>query len=107
MEVGTTIFRVLIPASSVSSIPGMTLVNTWWHGPTGHVYGCLVDDPSETAETDMKFEIAARKVIDPSTELSKKFSWGIPATKERVESFFTVSTDRFRTSKPNFVMSSD
>ncbi len=70
----------------------MTLVNTWWHGPTGHFYGSLVDDPSETGEADMKFEIAARKVIDPSTALSKKFSWGVPATKERVESFFTVST---------------
>lgn len=37
------------------------------------------------------FEIAARKVVDPSTVKGKVFSWGIPATKERVESFFTVS----------------
>jgi hypothetical protein len=36
------------------------------------------------------FEIAARKVIDPSTDLTKKFSWGVPATKARVEGFFTV-----------------
>lgn len=37
------------------------------------------------------FEIAARKVVDPATVKGKKFSWGVPATKERVESFFTVS----------------
>ncbi|KAL2067583.1 hypothetical protein VTL71DRAFT_2008 [Oculimacula yallundae] len=86
---GTTIFRVLIPASSVSSISGIHGVNTWWHGPAGHFYGSPVDDPAETAEVDRKFEIAARSVIDPATATGKRFSWGVPATKERVESFFT------------------
>jgi hypothetical protein len=36
------------------------------------------------------FEIAARNVIDPETATGTRFSWGIPATKERVESHFTV-----------------
>lgn len=87
---GTTIFRVLIPVSSISHIPGLLPETQWWHGPTGHFYGSLVDDPTETSEADQKFEIAARKVVDPATDLTKKFSWGVPATKARVESFFTV-----------------
>lgn len=69
----------------------MTTATTWWHGPTGHFYGSPVDDPSETAPEDRMFEIAARNVVDPATATGKKFSWGVPATKERVESFFTVS----------------
>lgn len=66
-------------------------VNTWWHGPCGHFYGSPVDNPGETPEEEQKFEIAARSVIDPAAAVGKKFSWGVPATKERVESFFTVS----------------
>jgi salicylate hydroxylase len=37
------------------------------------------------------FEIAARNVVDPETAKGKRFSWGIPATNERVESHFVVS----------------
>jgi salicylate hydroxylase len=87
---GTTIFRVLIPVSSISHIPDLTPLTQWWHGPTGHFYGSLVDDPAETKEEDQMFEIAARKVVDPATDLTKKFSWGVPVTKARVEGFFTV-----------------
>jgi salicylate hydroxylase len=42
------------------------------------------------------FEISCRNVIDPSTSLGKGFSWGIPATKERVESHFTDFDPRVR-----------
>ncbi|KAG4439333.1 hypothetical protein IFR05_005208 [Cadophora sp. M221] len=93
---GTTIFRVLIPASSVAYISGIHGVNTWWHGPAGHFYGSPVDNLAETSEKDQKFEIAARSVIDPSTAIGKRFSWGVPATKERVESFFTDYDPRVR-----------
>ncbi|KAH7383468.1 salicylate hydroxylase [Cadophora sp. MPI-SDFR-AT-0126] len=86
---GTTIFRVLIPVSSVSHIAGIHGVNTWWHGPSGHFYGSPVDNPEETPLEEQKFEIAARSVVDPETAIGKRFSWGVPATKERVESFFT------------------
>jgi salicylate hydroxylase len=89
-NLGTTIFRVLIPVTSISHIPNLTPSTTWWHGPTGHFYGSLVDDPSETPKEEQMFEIAARKVVDPATATGKKFSWGVPATKERVESLFTV-----------------
>lgn len=75
----------------MAQISGIRGVNTWWHGPAGHFYGSPVDNPAETSEEDQKFEIAARSVIDPSTAIGKRFSWGVPETKERVESFFTVS----------------
>jgi hypothetical protein len=88
---GTTIFRVLVPVTSIAHIPELTPATTWWHGPSGHFYGSLVDDPDETPLEEQMFEIAARKVVDPTTVKGKKFSWGVPATKERVESFFTVS----------------
>lgn len=87
---GTTIFRVLIPVSLIAHIPDLTPFTQWWHGPTGHFYGSLVDDPTETEDGDRLFEIAARKVIDPATDLGKKFSWGVPATEARVEGFFKV-----------------
>jgi salicylate hydroxylase len=50
-----------------------------------------VDDPSEKSPEEQLFEIAARNVIDPETATGKRFSWGVPATKERVESHFIVS----------------
>jgi salicylate hydroxylase len=49
-----------------------------------------VDDPSEKSPDEQLFEIAARNVIDPEAATGKRFSWGIPVTKERVESHFTV-----------------
>jgi salicylate hydroxylase len=73
----------------------MTPSTTWWHGPTGHFYGSLVDDPSETPPEEQMFEIAARKVVDPAKVTGRKFSWGVPATKDRVESFFMVSDSCF------------
>jgi len=92
---GTTIFRTLVSLNSILPITDMTPATTWWHGPSGHFYGSLVDDPSETPEGERMFEIAARKVVDPATAVGKRFSWGVPATKERVESFFTVCGFRY------------
>ena len=54
-----------------------------------------MDDEAETPPEEQMFEIAARNVIDPATATGKRFSWGVPATKERVESFFTVSIFKF------------
>jgi salicylate hydroxylase len=80
----------LIPKSSVKDIPDLLPATSWWHGPSGHFYGSQVDDPNITAEEDQVFEIAARNVINPATATGKRFSWGVPATNERVESHFTV-----------------
>lgn len=88
---GRTIFRVLLPLNLVSHLPDITTTTAWWHGPAGHFYGSQVDDPSETPPEDRMFEIATHNVIDPATAIGKRFSWGIPCTNERVESFFTVS----------------
>lgn len=93
---GTTIWRTLIPYSSVKHIPNMGVSTTWWHGPTGHFYSSLVDDPSETPAEEQLFEIAARGVVDPATETRKRFSWGVPATNERVLSHFENFDPRVR-----------
>jgi len=93
---GTTIWRVLIPVSTVSHISDMIPSTGWWHGPTGHFYSSLVDEPSETPEEDRMFEIAARGVVDPETATGKKFSWGVPATNQRVVSHFTDYDPRVR-----------
>ena len=86
---GTIIWRTLLPASAVSQ--EVRKCTQWWFGPPGHVYVSPVDDVSEKNEEDQMFEISCRNVIDPTTAKGKRFSWGVPATNERVQSHFTVS----------------
>lgn len=74
----------------------MTGSTGWWHGPAGHFYNSFVDDPSETPEEEQKFEIAVHNVVPAETVKEKRFSWGIPATNERVESHFTEYDPRIR-----------
>ncbi|KIV81073.1 hypothetical protein PV11_08523 [Exophiala sideris] len=93
---GTTIWRVLIPVTSVAHIPELTVSTSWWHGSTGHVYHSFVDDPEEVPYEARMMEIAARNVVDPETVNGKTFSWGVPATKERVESHFVSYDSRIR-----------
>lgn len=42
------------------------------------------------------FEIAVHSVAPVASVTEKKFSWGIPATNERVESHFTEYDERVR-----------
>ncbi|KIW20754.1 hypothetical protein PV08_01332 [Exophiala spinifera] len=93
---GTTIWRVIIPVSKISNVPELTVSTSWWHGPSGHVYHSFVDDPDETPEEERYIEIAARNVVDPATVTGKTFSWGIPATNERVQSHFEDYDARIR-----------
>ncbi|RFU30121.1 hypothetical protein B7463_g6227, partial [Scytalidium lignicola] len=93
---GTTIWRVIIPETTVAHLPDLTVSTAWWHGPAGHVYFSKVDDPEELGDGERMFEIAARNVIDPETATGKRFSWGIPATNERVESHFRDYDPRVR-----------
>ena len=86
---GTIIWRTLLPASAVSQ--EVRKCTQWWFGPPGHVYVSPVDDVSEKNEENQMFEISCRNVIDPTTAKGKRFSWGVPATNERVQSHFTVS----------------
>jgi salicylate hydroxylase len=87
---GRTIWRVLIPKSLISHIPEMTSSTGWWHGPNGHFYNCLVDDPLEVPDNQQNFEIAIHSVSPPGSNGEKRFSQGVPATNERVESNFKV-----------------
>ncbi|KAI9825928.1 MAG: hypothetical protein M1819_000447 [Sarea resinae] len=93
---GTTVWRVLIPATAVAHIPDLPSATSWWHGPAGHVFFCPVDNPAEVGESERLFEIAARNTVDPETVVGKRLSWGIPATNERVQSHFTDYDPRVR-----------
>lgn len=90
MITGTTVWRTLIPACLVTQVPDILPSTTWWHGITGHVHFSPVDDPREKNPEEEMLEIAGRYVIDPGTDLKKRFSWGVPATNEKVESYFKV-----------------
>lgn len=90
LTIGTTIWRVLMPLPAAAHNPEITSTTTWWHGPVGHVYFSPIDNTLETPEKDRLLEIAARRVEDPKTATGKKFSWGVPATNERVESHSTI-----------------
>jgi hypothetical protein len=88
--IGTTIWRVLVSRALVAHLPDVSTSTTWWHGPAGHTYFSPVDDPSEITPEKEMFEISVRYVVDPETDRERRYSWGIPATKERVEVHFTV-----------------
>ena len=89
---GTTIWRTLIPLSKVAHLPDVNTTTTWWYGKVGHVYTSPVDDASEFSDDKRTLEISCRNLVDPATDTRKRFSWGVPATNERVLSHFTVST---------------
>lgn len=91
---GTIIWRTLIPLSKVAHLPDVNTTTTWWYGKAGHVYTSPVDDASEFSDDKRTLEISCRNLVDPATDTRKRFSWGVPATNERVLSHFTVSSIR-------------
>ncbi|KIW29466.1 uncharacterized protein PV07_05280 [Cladophialophora immunda] len=93
---GTTIWRTLIPISAVAYQHELNSLTSWWYGPAGHVYLSPVDDPEELSENERMFEISCRNLVDPETVGGKRFSWGIPATNQRVQSHFTEFDPRVR-----------
>ncbi|QKX57371.1 uncharacterized protein TRUGW13939_04483 [Talaromyces rugulosus] len=98
---GTTIWRTLVPAKSLSDIPDLVPETSWWHGPAGHCYFSLVDDPSEFSDSsapksEQMLEVSCRYIIDPALDTERRFSWGIPATNERVTAHFTQYDPRPR-----------
>lgn len=98
---GTTIWRTLVPAKSLHHIHDLFPDTSWWHGPAGHCYFSLVDDPSEftdpgTSSFDHLMEISCRHVIDAALDTEKRYSWGLPATNERVNVHFTEYDSRVR-----------
>ena len=87
---GTTIWRTLIPLSNVSHLPDINQYTSWWYGKVGHVYTSPVDDPELLGDGERMLEISCRNLVDPAMDTRKRFSWGVPATNERVLSHFTV-----------------
>ncbi|KAF4632851.1 hypothetical protein G7Y89_g5277 [Cudoniella acicularis] len=67
----TTIFRVLIPISSIKHIPDLTPATTWGHDPFGQFYGSFAEDESEMRERGEEgmSEITARKSSKITTPL--------------------------------------
>ncbi|OAP61504.1 hypothetical protein AYL99_03707 [Fonsecaea erecta] len=92
----TTIWRTLIPISTISHQAELNSLTSWWYGPAGHVYLSPVDDPEELGESERMFEISCRNLVDPETVGGKRFSWGIPTTNQRVQSHFTEYDPRVR-----------
>ncbi|RAO72346.1 uncharacterized protein BHQ10_008358 [Talaromyces amestolkiae] len=86
---GTTIWRTLVPLSSISHIPDVPTCTSWWHGTAGHVYFSPVDDPSEIDPEKQDIEISSRFLVDPETDKVRRWSWGIDTTNEHVEAHFT------------------
>jgi salicylate hydroxylase len=79
--------------SKVSHLPDVKTYTTWWFGKSGHVYTSPVDDPGELSDEQRMLEISCRSLIDPATDTRKRFSWGVPATNERVLSHFTAGVN--------------
>lgn len=80
-----------MPLSLISHIPDVPTCTSWWHGTVGHVYFSPVDDLSEVDAESQKVEISARFLVDPETDGTEKWSWGVDTTNENVEAHFTVS----------------
>ncbi|KAE8548962.1 hypothetical protein EYB25_009345 [Talaromyces marneffei] len=98
---GTTIWRTLIPAKTLYHIHDLFPDTSWWHGPSGHCYFSLVDDPSEfpdssTSSSEQLMEISCRHLIDAALDTERRFSWGVPVTNERVNIHFTQYDPRVR-----------
>nr|OQO16649.1 hypothetical protein B0A51_14890 [Rachicladosporium sp. CCFEE 5018] len=82
---GTIIWRTLIPWPRVKHLPEIAETTTWWYGKDGHVYTSPVDDPEELCDEERMLEISCRNLVDPATDSRTRFSWGVPATNERVD----------------------
>ncbi|OKL61840.1 hypothetical protein UA08_02296 [Talaromyces atroroseus] len=93
---GITIWRTLVPRSLLAHIPDIPTCTSWWHGPSGHAYFSPVDDPSRTEPEDEMIEISSRTIVDPETDKTRRWSWGVPTTNEHVESHFTNFDPRVR-----------
>ncbi|ROV99062.1 hypothetical protein VMCG_06630 [Cytospora schulzeri] len=77
---GTTIWRSLLPLSSLTKHDPRFAHTGWWHLPTSHVYVSPVGEGLG--------EIAAREYQDPAVHSASKVVWGVPVTNEHVESHF-------------------
>ncbi|KAG8156841.1 hypothetical protein KVR01_013254 [Diaporthe batatas] len=84
---GTTIWRCLISLDAVDHL-SITKYTAFHHGP-GRIFKCsVVSTEEEIGEGKGLWEMTLRSYEDPAKARGKKYSWGIPATNERVASHF-------------------
>lgn len=91
--IGNTVWRTLVPRSSLTHIPDVTSGTSWWYVKGGHAYFSGVDDSSEIPLEDQLFELSVRSYHEPDIP-GRTVSWGIPATNERVQARFVVRMRR-------------
>lgn len=89
LGIGNTVWRTLVPRSSLSHIPDVTNGTSWWYVKGGHAYLSGVDDSSEIPLEKQLFELSVRSYHEPDIP-GRTVSWGIPATNERVQARFVV-----------------
>ncbi|KIW38771.1 uncharacterized protein PV06_09716 [Exophiala oligosperma] len=92
---GNTVWRTLVPRSSLSHIPDVTNGTSWWYVKGGHAYLSGVDDSSEIPLEKQLFELSVRSYHEPDIP-GRTVSWGIPATNERVQARFVKYDQRVR-----------
>lgn len=90
---GTTIWRCLIPLASVAHL-SITKYTAFHHGPQRTFKCSVVSSQDEIDAGKGLWEMTLRAFEDPGeaqTKGVKKYSWGVPASNERVASHFKVS----------------
>lgn len=97
---GTTIWRCLIPLHCVEHL-SITKYTAFHHGPQRMFKCSVVSTREEIDEGKGLWEMTLRSYEDPARAKGNKYSWGIPATNERVAIHFKVclysSSHRFPT----------
>ncbi|KAH8787895.1 salicylate hydroxylase [Diaporthe sp. PMI_573] len=92
---GTTIWRCLIPLDSVDNL-SITKYTAFHHGPK-RMFKCSVVSTQEEIDAGKGlWEMTLRSYEDPAQAKGMKYSWGIPATNERVASHFTEFSSEIR-----------
>ncbi|WVQ82084.1 hypothetical protein IAT38_004212 [Cryptococcus sp. DSM 104549] len=92
---GTTIWRCLIPLSLVDHL-SISKYTAFHHGPKRMFKVSVVSTKEEIEAGKGLWELTLRAFEDPETVTEPKFSWGIPATNERVASYFTEFSPEIR-----------
>ncbi|POS77046.1 hypothetical protein DHEL01_v204563 [Diaporthe helianthi] len=92
---GTTIWRCLIPLESVDHL-SITKYTVFHHGPRKMFKCSVMSTQDEVDEGKGLWEMTLRSYEDPAQASGKKYSWGIPATNERVASHFTAFSSEIR-----------
>ncbi|KAJ4390562.1 hypothetical protein N0V93_004158 [Gnomoniopsis smithogilvyi] len=92
---GTTIWRCLIPLASVDHL-SITRYTAFHHGPQRMFKCSVVSTQEEIEQGNGLWELTLRSYEDPTKAQEKKYSWGVPASNQRVADHFTAFTPEIR-----------